>query len=95
MISTDCHTGNFLSSNCKNPRQPYSSNNPYANAQNHTTPSSHPPIMPKTMHGITIVAMDFQADLPMRVYSVLRLKMNIVTNAPIAGPTPVASAAET
>ena len=42
--------------------------------------------MPKTMHGITIVAMDYQADLPKRVYSVLRLKMNITTNAPIAGP---------
>ena len=39
--------------------------------------------------------MDFQADLPKRVYSVLRLKINIATNAPIAGPTPVASAAET
>ena len=37
--------------------------------------------------------MDFQADLPKRVYSVLRLKMNIATNAPIAGPSPVASAA--
>ena len=39
--------------------------------------------------------MDFQADLPKRVYSVLRLKTSITTNAPIAGPSPVASAAET
>ena len=35
-----------------------------------------------------MVKMDFQADLPRRVYSVLRLKMNIATNAPIAGPSP-------
>ena len=39
--------------------------------------------------------MDFQADLPKGVYSVLRLKMSIAINAPIAGPSPVASAAET
>ena len=95
MISTYCHTGNFLSSYCKNPRQPNSSNNPYVNATKHVTPKSHPPIMPNTIHGTTKVAMDFQADLPKRVYSVLRLKTSITTNAPIAGPSPVASAAET
>lgn len=39
--------------------------------------------------------MDFQADLPMSVYSVLRLKISIATNAPIAGPSPVARDAET
>ena len=39
--------------------------------------------------------MDFQADLPKRVYSVLRLKMSIAANAPTAGPSPAASAAET
>ena len=95
MISIYCQTGNFLSSYCKKPRQPNSSNSPYANANKHVKPKSHPPIMPKTIHGITIVAMDFQADLPKIVYSVLRLKMSIATNAPTAGPSPVASAAET
>jgi hypothetical protein len=51
--------------------------------------------MPKTIQGITIVAMDFQADFPKRVYSVIRLKISIATNAPIAGPSPAARAAET
>lgn len=88
MIRTYCHTGSFLSSYCKNPRQPYSSNSPYVNANKHNLPISNPPIMPKTRHGITMVTMDFQTDLPVMVYAVLRLKMVIATSAPTIGPRP-------
>ena len=38
MIRTYCHMGSLLTSFCKNPRQPYSSNNPQVNANKHNIP---------------------------------------------------------
>ena len=91
MTRTYCHVGNCLSSYCKNPLQPYSSNNPYVNANKHNTPMFNPPIMPNTRHGTAIVTMDFQVEMPVMVYSVWRLKTAIVISAPMIGPRPVDS----
>lgn len=91
MISTYCHMGKSLSSFCRNPLQPNSSNRPYTNASKHRKPMSKPPMIPKTRHGTAIVRIDFQTDFPQVVYTALRLKMVIATSAPTMGPRPVES----
>jgi O-antigen/teichoic acid export membrane protein len=71
--------------------QPYSSNSPYVKANKHNMPMFNPPMMLNVRHGTAMVTMDFQIDLPVIVYSVLRLKIAIATSAPKIGPRPVES----